>query len=159
MKMTRTAVGLVCLLGLVLLASCVVSLVLVKATWAKAELSVLSCSAQADSFGLALLAKFFVEDGLIEPPGPDGFFSYESMGLVRNFLYKEDGTAALVQRIRRTCRKKGQPWLNAVQASLGLTYADRAKAWDSYQRTPIEYKLKHYQTPADYKLRGFQLPN
>ena len=67
----------VCCLGL---ASCVVSLALVKTVGAKPELSALSCSSQADSFGLALLAKVFTEDGLIGPPGPDGFFSYDSMG-------------------------------------------------------------------------------
>ena len=120
-------------------------------------LNQLSCSTQADSFGLAVIAKGFLEDGVIQPPGPDGYFSYEAMGLVRNFLYKDE-IGDLVKGIRIQCRQKGQAWLTQVDAALGLTYAFRVQTWESYQRTPVEYKLKFYQTPEDYRLRGFRLP-
>ena len=140
---------------------CVVSLVVGGGgmAWAQPQpaLNQLSCSTQADSFGLAVVAKGFMEDGIIPPPEQDGYFSYDAMGLVRNFLYKDE-IGELVKAIRIQCRQKGQAWLSQVDAALELTYSFRVQTWESYQRTPMEYRLKYYQTPEDYRWRGFRLP-
>ena len=116
----------------------------------------LSCSAQADSFGLAVIAKGFLEDGIIQPPRPGGYFSYDAMGLVRNFLYKAE-VGELVRVIRITCRQKGQAWLTQLDAALGLTYSFRVQTWESYQRTPYEYRMKYWQSPPDFQFHGFRL--
>ena len=124
---------------------------------ARTELSVLSCKAQARSFGLAVIARAFVKDGVIDPPGADGFFSYDAMGYVDNFLYKRDGTGSLFKTVKVMCREQGKLLVNSrFEASLGVTYAERKQAWASYKRTPKEYLAKHYQTRAEYKLHGLR---
>ena len=134
--------------------SLIVSLVLVNVrwpelllnvTWAEPELSTLGCKAQGESFDLAWGTKFAMQSGSIHPPGPDGFFSYYAMGFVGKLLYGIDSTGDIL-KIRRVCQKLGKAWsrqIEGFETMHGLTYAGRKQAWDSYQRTPDEYKRDH----------------
>ena len=106
----------------------------------------MTCRNQADSVGLAVIARGFVQDGIIEPPDARGYFSYDAMGLVRNFLYKNE-VGDLVQLLRRQCRQHGLGVFLQADRELDLTPTFRHQVWDSYQRTPYEYRLKHYQPP------------
>ena len=117
-----------------------------KVAWAEPELSTLGCKAQGESFDLAFSTKVAMQGGAIHPPGPDGFFSYYAMGLVGKMVYGPDSTGELAKGIRRACQKLGKAWsrdIEGFEVLYGLTYAGRKQAWDSYQRTPDEYKRDH----------------